>query len=148
MCTAAWLPSTSTGMPRVMRHADHVLHRHQRAGDVRHVRDGDELGARRQQPLELLEQELARIRDRHPLQDGAIALAAEVPGNDVGMVLQDGEHDLVAGADVIGAVGVGDEVDGGGGVAREDDLIGAAALRKRRVSSRASSYLEVAALER
>ena len=46
----------------------------------------------------------------------------EIPGHDVGMVLHDGEHDLVALADMRAAIGAGHEVDGLGGVAGEDDL--------------------------
>ena len=54
----------------------------------------------RQQPLELVEQELAVVGDRRPLQHRAVALAQEVPGHDVGVMLHDRQHDLVALADV------------------------------------------------
>jgi hypothetical protein len=38
------------------------------------------------------------------------------------MVLHDREHDLIAGLDAFAAEGIGDEVDGFGGVAGEDDF--------------------------
>ena len=70
----------------------------------------------------------------------ALALAQEMPGHDVGMVLHDREHDLVARLDALAAERVGDQVDRLGGVAGEDDLLRcAAALRKARTFSRAPS---------
>ena len=51
-----------------------------------------------------------------------------MPRHDVGVVLHDREHDLVALADLkCCAERVGDEVDRLGRVAREDDLVRAAA---------------------
>ena len=41
--------------------------------------------------------EPAVVGDRGEPQDHALALAQEVPGHDVGVVLHLGEHDLVAG---------------------------------------------------
>ncbi len=93
------------------------------------MRDGDELGARRQQPLELLEQQLAAVGDRRPFQHRTVALAMEVPGDDVGVMLHDRQDDLVALADA-GEERIGDEVDRRRGVAREDDLIGAAGVEE------------------
>ena len=59
-----------------------------------------------------------------------LALAVEVPGHDVGVVLHDREHDLVALADSHAAERAGDEVDRLGGVAGEDDLLGAAGIEE------------------
>ena len=59
------------------------------------------------------------------LMHGALALAQEMPRHDVGVVLHDREHDLVARLDALAAERIGDEVDRLGGVAREDDLLGA-----------------------
>ncbi len=50
-------------------------------------------------------QKLAAVDDRDPLQHGAAALAVEVPRHDVRVVLHDGEHDLVALADLHAAIG-------------------------------------------
>ena len=77
-----------------------LLDRNESAERVRHLGDGDELGARRQQLLKFLDQEIAVIIDRCPFDHGAMALAQEVPGHDVGVVLHDREHDLVALLDV------------------------------------------------
>ena len=54
----------------------------------------------RQQLLEFVDQEIAVVVDRRPFDHGAMALAQEMPGHDVGVVLHDREHDLVAGLDV------------------------------------------------
>ena len=79
-----------------MRDPDDLLHRHDGAEHVRHMRDGDELGARGDQLDELVEQEFAVVGDRRPFQHRAMPLAQEMPGHDIGVVLHDGEHDLVA----------------------------------------------------
>ena len=50
-----------------------------------------------EQPLEFLEQELAGVVDRRDLEHDAEAVAQHLPGHDVGVVLQLGDHDLVAG---------------------------------------------------
>ena len=57
-----------------------------------------------------------------PVDLGAGRLGELLPGDDVRVVLHLGEHDPVAGADVGGAPGAGDEVDRLGRVADEDDL--------------------------
>ena len=76
-----------------------------------------------QQLFELVDQEIAFVVDRRPFDDGAMAFPEEMPGHDVGMVLHDREHDLVAGLDVRLAPGRRHEVDRLGGVAGEDDLL-------------------------
>src|SRR5829696_8136203 len=98
-CTAAWLPSTSTGMPRACASFTTSL-------------TGTMVPS-------------AFVIDRRPFDHGAMALAQEVPGHDVGVMLHDGDHDLVAGLDVGLAPGRRHEVDRLGGVAGEDDLFGA-----------------------
>ena len=105
-----------------MRAAHHLFHRHQGAEHVRHVGDRDHLGARRQELLEFVDEEIAVVVDGRPFDHRALALAQEVPRHDVGVVLHDREHDLVARPDALAAEGVGHEVDGLGGVAGEDDL--------------------------
>ena len=77
----------------------------------------------RQQLLEFVEQEVAVLVDGRPFQHRAVPLAVEMPGHDVGVVLHDGEHDLVAFADHHAAEALGHEVDGLGRVAGEDDLV-------------------------
>src|SRR5258707_2674079 len=46
-----------------------------------------------------------------PFDDGAAALAQEMPGHDVGMVLQDREHDLVPCPHPLDPERIGDEID-------------------------------------
>ena len=111
-----------------MREAHDLLDRHRRAERVRHLRDGDHLRARAEQLLEFVDEEIAVLVDRRPLDHRAVALAQEVPGDDVGVVLHDREHDLVAFLDALLAERVGDEVDRLGGVAGEDDLFLAAGI--------------------
>ena len=84
-----------------------------------------------EQLLEFVEQEIAVVVDRSPSDHRALALAQEMPRHDVGMVLHDREHDLVAGLDALAAEGVGDEIDGFGGIAGEDDLFLASGVEKR-----------------
>ena len=84
--------------------------------------DGDHLGARGDQLHEFIEQELAIVGHRRPFQHRALPLAQEMPGHDVGVVLHDGEEDLVPLPDMRDAIGRGDEIDRLGGVAGEDDL--------------------------
>ena len=84
--------------------------------------NGDHLRARREQLFEVVDEEIALVVDRRPFDHRALPLAQEVPRHDIGMVLHDGEHDLVARLDTLAAEGIGDEIDGFCGVAREDDL--------------------------
>ena len=53
-----------------------------------------------------------------------MTLAQEMPGHDVGVVLHDGQHDLVARLDALAAESLGDEIDRLGRAAGEDDLFG------------------------
>ena len=113
-----------------VRELHHVLDRHDGAERVRHLRDRDQPGAIGQQLLEFVDQEIAFVIDRRPLDDGAMPFPEEMPGHDVGMVLHDRDHDLVAGLDVGFAPGRGDEVDRLGRVAGEDDLLVAAGVEE------------------
>ena len=119
-------------IPRACATPDHVLDRHDGAERVRHLGDRDQLRAGREELLELLDQEIAVIVDRRPFDHGAMALLQEVPGHDVGMMLHDREHDLVALADVRLAVGGRHEVDRLGDVTGEDDLFAAAGVDELR----------------
>src|SRR5262249_31133093 len=72
--------------------------------------------------LEFVEADLPLIVDRRHPQQRVAFLAQPLPGDQVRMVLQAGDQDLVAGADVLPSPGLGHEVDRFGGAAREDDL--------------------------
>ena len=90
------------------------------------MRDRDDLRALGQQRLEFVEQEIAVVIDRRPFDHGALPLAQEMPGHDIGVMLHDREHDLVAGPDAVAPEGLRHEVDRFGRAAREDDLVGCA----------------------
>ena len=66
------------------------------------------------------------------LMHGALALAQKMPRHDVGMMLHDREHDLVAGLDALAAERIGDEIDRFRGVAGEDDLFLAPGIEEGR----------------
>ena len=96
ICTAAWLPSTSTGMPRACASFTTSLTGTMvpSAFDIWVI--ATSLVAVGQQLLEFLDQEIAFVVDRRPFDDGAMTLPQEMPGHDVGVVLHDRDHDLVA----------------------------------------------------
>jgi hypothetical protein len=72
----------------------------------------------------VLDQEVAVVVHRRPLDDGSAPLAQKMPGHDVGVVLHDREDDLVPLPDQARpAHGGGHEVVGLGRVAGEDDLV-------------------------
>ena len=113
-----------------MGDADHLLDGRDRAQHVRHVGHGDDLGAGRQRGLEVGEREVAVIVAADPLQHRALALPQEVPGHDVGMVLHDREHDLVAFPDMGQTERGRDEVHRFGGRTGEDDLVGGSGVEE------------------
>ena len=72
--------------------------------------------------LKLVEQKFARVVDRDHAQNGALLLAQDLPGHDVGVMFHGRDDDLVASVEGLPAVTMRDEVDGLGDAAREDDL--------------------------
>jgi len=107
-----------------MRDVDDLLDRNDGAERVRNLRHRDDPGAIGQQLLELVEPHLAGVVDRNHAQLRALFGAQHLPGHDVGMMFQVRDHDLVAFAHVLLAVGLGDQVDAFGGAAHEDDFFG------------------------
>jgi hypothetical protein len=87
------------------------------------VGDRDHARAIRQRRLEGVDVEAAVVANVDPVQHSPLPLTQEVPGHDVGVVLHDTEHDLVALADPRPGEGGSDEVDRLGRRAREDDLL-------------------------
>lgn len=77
-----------------------LLDRIDRAEGVRDMSDGDEFGSRPEQFLKGLEDQLSPVIDGHHPDDSPSLFRQQLPGNDVGVVLQFGEHDLVARPDV------------------------------------------------
>ena len=111
-----------------MRHRDDLLHRHDRAQRVRHLRHRDDFRAAVEQLLIFVEQHLTRVVDRNHAQLRARLRRELLPRHDVGVMLEVRHDDLVALADVLHAPGLGDQVDAFGRAAHEDDLVG----RRRR----------------
>ena len=113
-----------------------------RAEHVRHVPDRHQLHpALGEHGVELVERQLAALRHRQVAQPRPGLLAEELPGHDVRVVLHLGDEHLVAGADVAAAPGVGDEVDGLGGVAGEDRAVGVPAHERGDALARALEQL-------
>src|SRR5260370_10401 len=82
----------------------------------------------RNQPRRMLEQlvelvlpQLASLVDVDELDEGSVGRRESLPRDDVGWVIEDGEHYQVARPDVPAAPRVGDHVDGLGRAARGDD---------------------------
>ena len=112
-------------------HLGHLGHRQDRAQAVRGVRQRDELGARAEDCLILLEHDFAPVVDGNDPQDGPLFLGDHLPGDDVGVMLERREDDLVARLQEFPAVGLGDEIDPFGGAADEDDFLRRRGAEKR-----------------
>src|SRR5581483_7617354 len=82
-----------------------------RAKRIGNVSDSDDLCARANQFLELVQQQLALIVDRDDAQLRALLLAQNLPGNDVRVVLHRADEHLVACTDVCASVGLSYEID-------------------------------------
>ena len=94
--------------------------RAERVGDEAGRDDLDRALAR--EPVERVELELAGVVDRDVAEARARLAGDELPGDEVRVVLELGDHDGVAGAEVLEPPGVGDEVDRLGRAAGEDHL--------------------------
>ena len=94
-----------------------------RAQGIGEVRDRHDPGARRDQLLERHEVDLAGVGDRRDTERRSLLLAQELPGDDVGVVLETRDQNLVARADVVATVGLRDQVGRLGRAAHEDDLV-------------------------
>ena len=118
--------------PARVRACDDLLDGHdgaERVGDVGH---GDQARARADERLEIVEQEVAGVVDRGDAQHDADAVAQQLPGHDVGVVLEGRDDHLVAGLHEGAAEAVGDQIERLGGVAGEHDLVGAAGVDEAR----------------
>ena len=92
-----------------------------RAEHVRRGREREELRPR-EEAVQLRGVETEVVVERHPAQLDAPLGGQDVPRHHVGVVLELGEDDDVAGVEVGASPRVGDEVDGLGDVAGEHDL--------------------------
>ncbi len=85
--------------------------------------DGDEARARRDEPLQLRENQVAVLVGGDGPQRGAPLLADALPGHDVGMMVQFRHDDFVARREILPSVGLCHQVDALGGAAHEDDFL-------------------------
>ncbi len=108
----------------LMRHARDLGDRHDGADGVRHLRHGDEPGAAIDERGVFVHTQIAVVVDLGDAQPRAGALCQHLPRHDIGVMLQFAEDDLVIGADRQPPKACGHEVDGLGGAARENDLLG------------------------
>jgi hypothetical protein len=108
----------------VVRHANDLGRRINRAQAIRDVRKRYQSRSLGQKLLQVLEIEGALVRDVHRLKPGILLLGQELPGYEVGVVIHRGHHDEVTSADITPAPGLGDEVDRLSRIADEDDLTG------------------------
>ena len=102
---------------------DDFLQRRHRAQHIGHMGDGDQLGLGPDGGVQRLDIEAAVIAHIHPAQHRALALAQEMPGHDVGVMLHHRQHDLVARLDAGRKEGIGDQIDRLGAALGEDDLV-------------------------
>ena len=98
-------------------------HVHDGAGDVRHMGDGDQPGARADGGQHLFGGQAAVRLGLDPAQHDALPLAQEMPRHDVGVMLEDREQDLVPRLQPRRGPGVADEVDRLGRARGEDHLV-------------------------
>ena len=99
----------------------------QSIGDLCHTY---EFCAWTQQSCIFLEDQLTPVIDRNHLEHGSDLFGKELPGDDVGMMLQRGEQDFVAGTDKLLSERVRDEVDRLGRAPGEDYLVLVACTEK------------------
>ncbi len=92
------------------------------AQDVGHGREGEETGPFVEEPVHRVHVQMSVGGDGDPAQAGPRARGNELPGHKVGVVLHLGDQDFVLRGEVTQAPGIGDEVDGLGGVAHEHDF--------------------------
>jgi hypothetical protein len=97
---------------------------------VRHVAERDDAGAVAEQLLVHVHPQFAGIRHRHDAQHRAGRLARHLPRHEVGVVLENRHHDLVAGAEQRAGIGLRDQVDRLGRAADEDDLARLASVQE------------------
>jgi len=70
----------------------------------------------------LLKVQFSGIVHRNDAKPCTALFTEDLPGNDIGVTLEDRDHDLVVGFDMRSAIGLRNEVDRFSGSAREDDL--------------------------
>ena len=91
---------------------------------VGHLWKRNQARARAKQLFVFIEKNLATVVDGRDTQLGALFPAQHLPGHDVGVVLEPGDHDLVVLLDVLPSPALGHQVDALGCATNEDDFAG------------------------
>src|ERR1700760_2293627 len=92
--------------------------------------NSDNLCLRRQQLFKLVEQKLALVVDRSYAQLCAFFFTQQLPGNNVGMVLQSRDQNFITTTDVLTAIRLRHQVDGFRGAANKDDLFAVSRIQE------------------
>ena len=106
----------------LVRERDDALDRNHAAQGIRDMRDGHQPRTRAKQLRILIEQELARLPDRHHAQNGTDLGAEQLPRHDIGMMLHGADQDLVALFQPAAPVALRNEIDCLRSAAHEYDL--------------------------
>jgi hypothetical protein len=118
-----------------MCQADDFAHRQHGAQRIRHVGAGNDARAVTQLRSHAGHVDDAASVHGNDLDHRAVLLRCELPRNDVGVMLERGEQDFIAGLQSRPRIGLRHQVDGLGGAAREDDL-----ACRRRIHEGADSF--------
>ena len=118
-----------------MREPHDLAHRQHGAERIRHVRAGDDARAFVHVRGDVCDVDDAAPIHGHRLHHGAGLFGHQLPGHDVGVVLEPGEQDFIAALQARARIGLRHEVDGLGGAAREDDF-----ARRRRIHEVAHAF--------
>ncbi len=113
-----------------MCHFHHGRHGIDRAERVRYVSNRNHLCARTEQPLELVEDQLALVIDWGDAQFCPLLFAEHLPWDDIGVVLHRRDEHFIIGADMSPPVGLSDEIDGFGRAAHKHNLARPLGMKK------------------
>ena len=109
-----------------------LIHRPKGAGDIRHARHGDDLHRIVEYAVQLAEIHFVILGEIQIDELDACVAGYQLPGDDVGVVLHDGEKHLVSRLQDVEPVPVGDSVQGRGRSAGEYDLVWRTGIDERR----------------
>ena len=112
---------------------DQFRHRGHRAQAVGHLGQRHDAGALAEQLVEGVGVDAAVLAQRRHLKRGAGALAHLLPGHDIGVVLQRGDQNLVAGLQPFAAQALRHQVDAFGGALGEDHFLAGGVDERRQV---------------
>jgi len=109
---------------------DHLLNGRDRAQGIGDLGEGDQLRAGVEQMLVRFQDHLAGVIHWGDPQPGSLLMGQLLPGHDVGVMLEMGEHDLIARLDGVPTPGLRYQIDRLGGAPEEHDLLAAGRVQK------------------